>query len=82
MEHFNFEMQFAIDEFMNNKLTFDQLMEECDMIDIGYSATDKIYAYRDFLLFIRENKERVNLHAGVIPAHYVQDAIERGRPAL
>jgi hypothetical protein len=49
MEHFNFEMQFAIDEFMNDKITFDQLMEECDMIDIGFSSTDKIYAYRDFL---------------------------------
>ena len=56
---------------MQGNINFDNLMEECDMIDIGHTSTEKIYAYRDFLEFLKENKDRVKLHAGIIPAHYV-----------
>ena len=79
---FNFEMQFLLDEFMQGKIEFKILIEECNLIDIEFSPTDKIYAYKKFLEFLRENKHRIKLHAGLIPAVYVQDAIERGRHAL
>jgi uncharacterized iron-regulated protein len=77
LEHFNFEMQFLLDDFQAGKLSFKQLLSAYMFIGAeGYDAD--VMQYRSLLEYSRNNHERVKLHAGFLPWPYASIAVKKG----
>lgn len=69
MEHFSFEMQHLLDEYIAGQLSFDAL--NTAYAEIGTEGHD-VYAYEDVLQFARNNADRVQLHGGFIPRTFAK----------
>lgn len=80
MEHFSFEMQSVLDNYLRNRST--QNFEEflATYHEIGTEGHDLI-PYRPLLEFARDNADYVRVHAGFIPRYYARMLMKEGQEA-
>jgi hypothetical protein len=70
LEHFNFEMQYLLNDFSSGKITFESLQQTYN--SIGTEGHD-ISSLEP--LFASSLENNVKLHAGFIPWPYAKEAI-------
>ena len=75
LECFSFEMQYLIDDFVTDKMSWEKLVEAYDFI--GSEQYD-IREYRFILDHARRNYERIRLYAGVMPFPFALQAAKQG----
>jgi uncharacterized iron-regulated protein len=64
LEHFNFEMQYLLDDLQAGKITLKELIRT--YIEIGTEWHDLI-AYKRLLKHAKANPDKIKLHAGMMP---------------
>ena len=64
LEHFSFEMQYLLDDFMSGKISLKELLKTYKQIDTEWHD---LTAYKRLLKHAKANASKVKLHAGVMP---------------
>ena len=72
LEMFSFEMQHLLDDFVNDKLTFEKLVEAYDQIG---TEQYQIREFRFILQHAKANKDRIKLYAGVMPWNFAMQSL-------
>ena len=78
MEHFSFEQQFLLDEYLEGTLSLEDVVTKYK--EIGTENHD-IMKYRDVLEHAKENKDKISLIAGFIPRTYAKQVMREGEEA-
>ena len=81
MEHFSFEMQQLLDDYLRNKTinTFDEFNKRYH--EIGMEGHDLV-AYETLLKYARDHPETIHVHAGFIPRKYARMLMQEGQEAV
>ena len=75
LSQFNFEMQYLLEDFLDKKLDFEQLLTTYN--EIGTEKHD-ITKYRSLLEISQLNPEGIRLHAGFLPHPCAQNIVKKG----
>ena len=72
MEHFSFEMQFLLDEYIQGKIQFEELKKDYETIDTEGHDLEEIKAILEAI-----KKANIQVHAGFLPWPYAEIAMNK-----
>jgi hypothetical protein len=76
LEHFNFEMQFLLDDYCASKISFEKMCKDYKIIDS--EGSQEIKNLRYILVQAKENKKRIKLYSGCLPWAFACLTVQNG----